>query len=271
MFKSNPNFRKFALFAMACLWLVFFLCPTLTMAQVLQQGKTPIPIVLAAANVRLPLEEIATSFERLFKVKPKIIYGSSGNFYQQIVNGGKFDLFLSADEYFIDQLQKSHLPLQQTKIYAKGRLVVWISKKSFPEPLKIEALHQSLLSSRITRIAIANPTLAPYGRAADQVLRQWVDWSDIQKKVIMGENIGQVAQFALSGSVQVAFLPISFTMQAEMQEYGYVLPIPDELYEPILQKMVLLSDQSIAKDFYQFILDKQNIKIWEKYGYSVPQ
>ncbi|SMC48276.1 molybdate transport system substrate-binding protein [Polynucleobacter kasalickyi] len=244
----------------------FFASPRLPVAQV----RTSAPIILAAANVRLPLEEIAVHFERLSKIKPKIIYGSSGNFYQQILNGGKFDLFLSADEHFIDLLQEKKVVQLGSVVYAKGRLVIWVSKRAFSEPVKLEAIQNTLLSSKVMRIAIANPNLAPYGKATEQVLRKWGIWQDVQKKIIMGENVGQVAQFALSGSVEIAFLPVSYTMQAEMQKNAYVLPIPDDLYAPLMQKMALLSKQSEANDFYQFILDQQNKKIWEKYGYTVP-
>jgi molybdate transport system substrate-binding protein len=243
-----------------------FLFPCLPLAQI----QNISPVILAAANVRLPLEEIAGNFERSTKIKPKIIYGSSSNFYQQILNGGKFDLFLSADESLIDQLQVKKNNRLETTVYAKGKLVVWVSNRAFSEGMNLDVIQHSLESSKTHRIAIANPSLAPYGKASEQALRKWKVWEEIQKKLIMGENVGQVAQFALSGSVEVAFLPVSLTMPAEMQKNGYVVNLSDELYSPIIQKMALLSDQAGAKDFYQFILDKQNKWIWEKYGYAVP-
>ncbi len=240
-------------------------------AQILNATKVKPPIVLAAASVRPALEEIVLNYQRISNVQPKIIYGSSGNFYQQILNGGKFDIFMSADEHFIDQLRDKKLLQQDGIIYVQGKLVIWLSKRMFPEQINLEKLQPYLKTQQVNKVAIANPSLAPYGKAAEEVLRKWQGWSEISKKLIMGENIGQVAQFALSGSVPVAVLPLSLTLNPEMQKTGFVLSVPDELYEPIFQKMALLSSSPEARDFYQFISDKQNKKIWEKHGFTVPK
>ena len=257
-------------FYVASCFLGLFLPLEFLNAQILNDSKVNPPIVLAAASVRPALEEISSNYERITHLHPKIIYGSSGNFYQQIINGGKFDIFMSADEHLIHQLQEKKILKNDGNVYVQGKLVFWLSKRIFSEQIELETLQIFLKSKRVNKVAIANPSLAPYGKAAEQVLRKWQYWPEISKKIIMGENIGQVAQFAMSGSVQVAVLPVSLTMHPEMQKIGFVLPIPDELYEPIFQKMALLSNDKVAKDFYQFILDKQNKKIWEKHGFTVP-
>jgi molybdate transport system substrate-binding protein len=257
-------------FFLAGFGLCFFLPLEILNAQILNENKINPPIVLAAASVRPALEEISSNYQLLKKVHPKIIYGSSGNFYQQIINGGKFDIFMSADEHLVNQLQEKKLLKNDGNVYVQGKLVFWLSKRVFSDPIGLETLQKSLITKPVNKVAIANPSLAPYGKAAEEVLRKWPNWPEISKKMIMGENIGQVAQFALSGSVQVALLPLSLTMNPEMQKIGFALPVPDELYEPIFQKMALLSNHPEAKDFYQFILDKQNKKIWEKYGFTAP-
>ena len=251
-------------------FLGFLLPSEFLYAQILNETKVNPPIVLAAASVRPAMEEILSNYQRLTNLHPKIIYGSSGNFYQQVINGGKFDIFMSADENLIHQLREKKLLKNDGNIYVQGKLVFWLSKRVFSEQVDLEILQKYLKSNQVNKVAIANPSLAPYGKAAEEVLRKSHSWPEISKKIIMGENIGQVAQFALSGSVQVALLPLSLTMNPDMQKTGFVLPVPDDLYEPIFQKMALLSNYSDAKNFYQFILDKQNKKIWEKYGFNVP-
>ena len=255
---------------MAICCLGFFLPSEFTNAQILNVTRVNPPIVLAAASVRPALDEISSNFQGLTNLRPKIIYGSSGNFYQQVINGGKFDIFMSADEHLVNQLQEKKLLKNEGNVYVQGKLVFWLSKRIFSNQIDLETLQKYLKSNQVNKVAIANPSLAPYGKAAEEVLRKWQSWPEISKKIIMGENIGQVAQFALSGSVQVALLPLSLTLHPEMQKIGFVLALPDELYEPIFQKMALLSNNSEAKDFYQFVLDKQNKKIWEKYGFTVP-
>ena len=256
---------------MASCFLGFLLASEYLNAQILNKTREKPPIVLAAASVRPALEEIVLNYQRISNVQPKIIYGSSGNFYQQILNGGRFDIFMSADEHFINQLRDKKLLQNDGIIYVQGKLVIWLSKRMFPEQMTLEKLQPYLKTQQVNKVAIANPSLAPYGKAAEEVLRKWQGWPEISKKLIMGENIGQVAQFALSGSVPVALLPLSLTLNPEMQKTGFVLSVPDELYVPIFQKMALLSTSPEARDFYQFISDKQNKRIWEKYGFTVPQ
>lgn len=228
------------------------------------------PMIVAAANIRPVIEELTQNFELVTKNSVIVIYGSSGNFYQQIVNGGKFDLFFSADEQFVYKLHQQKIIADDGVVYAQGKLVLWLSKHSFPTNISITTFRNALVSSTINKIAIANPLLAPYGKAADQVLQNWDKSLGFRKNIIMGENVGQTAQFALSGSVQAAFIPFSLGLNPELIKNGIVLQIPNDLYDPILQRMTLLSSHPIANLFYKFVRSDQNRKIWEKYGYIVP-
>lgn len=249
---------------LCCVVVAFFSSTLLASAQSSQKE----PIILAAANIRPALEEIAQNYQKQTRHSLKIIYGSSGHFYQQIVNGGKFDLFLSADENFIDRLYLAHQIPDNGVIYARGKLALWLSRKAFDAQTDLNTFQNALKGPRITKIAIANPALAPYGKASEQVLRQWTDWPSISHRIILGESVGQAAQFALSGSVQAALLPVSLTMHPELQKNGIILPIPDPLYAPILQRMSLLSQHEVAISFFQFLQNNDSKRIWKKYGYE---
>jgi molybdate transport system substrate-binding protein len=168
------------------------------------------------------------------------------------------------------QLRKDQIVQNDGVVYAKGKLIIWLSRSVFSPSVDMNTVKDILITTQVKKIAIANPSLAPYGVVAEKVLKNWVNWKYVNSKIILGENIGQVAQFALSGSVQVAFLPMSFGLNPQLQQNGILFTVDESQYEPIMQRMVLLSSNPIAKDFYQFIMDKSNQRIWEKYGYAIP-
>src|SRR5690242_5533280 len=122
-------------------------------------------IVAAASDLGFAVKEIITDFERETGNKVRISLGSSGTFAAQISNGAPFDVFLSADIAYPQDLDKKGFTEPNTTfVYAVGRIVVWVPKNS---PINVETLGmKSLLDPSVRKIAIANPEHAPYGRAA---------------------------------------------------------------------------------------------------------
>src|SRR5512141_2115183 len=121
--------------------------------------------IAAAADLSFAMRDLASDFQARTGNSVKPVYGSSGNFFAQIRNGAPFDVFLSADTLFPDELGRLGLVQPGSVVtYAVGKIVVWLPKDS---PLDLQKLGiNSLLDSSIKQIAIANPRHAPYGRAA---------------------------------------------------------------------------------------------------------
>lgn len=228
------------------------------------------PIIVAASSVKFALEEIALNFTQQTGQKLKLTFGSSGNFTRQIMQHAPFELFISADESYVFRLHQQGLSLDKGVVYAKGRLALFIPHHS---PLKkdasLEGLKQAILDKKLQRFAIANPELAPYGRAAKQALLKLGLWQPLQKKLVLGENAAQAAQFALSGATQAGIIAYSYSFNDKVKAAGKTLLLDESLHQPLLARMVLLKNAGAAATrFYQYLQQAQAKAIFARYGFE---
>ncbi len=231
-----------------------------------------VPVIAAAANLSFALPEIAAAFERASGRRVKLSFGSSGNLARQIVQGGPYEVFLSADEEWVRFVRKRGRAEDAGRVYAIGRLALFAPNGS---PVKVDAelvgLAAALRAGDLRRVAIANPELAPYGVAAREVLIRKGLWDALQGRLAMGENVGQAAQFALTGAVQAAFVPYSIVRAPTFQGKGSAILLPSTLHAPILQSMTLLEGAgATARAFLEFMGSPESRAILERFGFSVP-
>ncbi len=231
-----------------------------------------VPVIAAASSVKFALEEISQQFTQDTQLKVKLSFSSSGNLMQQIRHHSPFELFISADEAYVFQLQQAGLTLDQGVLYAQGRLVFFTPKNSsLKKDSQLSDVGLALKEGRLKRFAIANPDHAPYGRAAKQVLQKLDLWDRLQKKLILGENVAQAAQFSTTGSVQGGIFSYSFALQSQINNQGDYILLPRLLHQPLLARMVLLKQAgSTAKKFYHYLQQVKSRTIFEKYGFSLP-
>lgn len=222
--------------------------------------------VAAAADLTKVFGEIARVYEQKTGQKVTLIFGSSGQLAQQIENGAPFDVFASANEGYIDRLDKKELLAPGTRqLYARGRLVLW-TRKGGPA---LPATLADLVSSRYSHIAIANPDHAPYGLAAKQALQAAGIWDKIQSKLVTGENIQQTYQFAATGNADVALVSRALVSG----ENGLFTPVPDRLYAPLLQAIAVLKASTRAdhaRQFIQFVTEGTGKAFLKKYDFAPP-
>ena len=225
--------------------------------------------VAAAADLQYAMRDLANEFESQSGIKVAASYGSSGNFRAQIQNGAPFDLFFSADAEYPKQLVAGGFADGDTlTVYAQGRLVLWASED---EKLGLaQKGFESLNDPRVKKIAIANPQLAPYGRAALAALKQSGFYDAVKSKLIFGENISQAAQFAQSGNAQVGILARSLTF-AESMKGGERWEVPANLHSAIEQVAVVVrssTNKNAARAFLDFVKNREGQQILTKYGFS---
>jgi molybdate transport system substrate-binding protein len=201
--------------------------------------------VAVAANFQIPAETIKKLFEAEYPYKIILIAGSSGKHFAQITNGAPFDIFFSADPSYINKLEELKLTDEGSRSqYAKGRLaLVFAANKNF-ESEKLKKLHienklftpEEFKKLVFTHLAIANPDLAPYGRAAKETLEKIGNYQTIKNRLVIGENIQQTQQFMISGNAELGFLSL-----AQVVSRGeFYLLVPENLYSPIVQEVVIL-------------------------------
>jgi molybdate transport system substrate-binding protein len=228
------------------------------------------PSVAVAANMKDAFVEIATEFKSSNKSEMKVVYGSSGNFAAQIMNGAPFNLFIAADEYFPLELYKSGKTVDEGTVYAIGKLAI-IAKKSSGIQLLDSKAEMAKAIQRANKISIAKPDLAPYGKAAVEYLKAEGLWDLAKNKLVYADNIGVATAYVVSGAADIGFTAVSLAKSPEVAKETNFLPLSPRLYEPIKQRMVLIkgAPQEVV-DLYRFMQTPETKTILQKYGYTTP-
>jgi molybdate transport system substrate-binding protein len=227
--------------------------------------------IAAAADLKFAMGELSDKFEKQTGTKVNVAYGSSGNFFSQLQNGAPFDLFFSADIEYPRKLEVAGLSEPGTLYkYAVGRIVIWMPADSTVDVQK--SGWKALLDARVSKIAIANPEHAPYGRAAVESLKNAGIYESVKGKLVYGENISQAAQFVQSGNAQAGILAMSLALSPAMRE-GKRWEIPAEMHPALEQGAVILKGaqkKDAAREFLEFVRSKAGRAILAEYGFEIP-
>src|SRR5262252_8335336 len=189
--------------------------------------------VAAAADLQFAIQDVAAQFQKHTGKEVKLIYGSSGNFFQQLQNGAPFDMFFSANLDYLRQLESMGLTEPGSLYsYATGRVVLWVPKES---KLELNSGLQALADPSVRKIAIANPQHAPYGQAAVAALQKEGLYDKVAGRLVLGENISQTASFVVSGAADAAIVALSLAVSPNMKDKGRYVEIPAGDYPPLEQ------------------------------------
>lgn len=235
------------------------------------RDETP-PVIAAAADLKFALDEAAALFAAETGLAVETSFGSSGNFARQIEQGAPFQMFMSADEAYVERLAARALTRDGGDLYAQGRIVLFAPHGSqIDVDAGIDGLRAALDAGRVSRFAIANPEHAPYGRAAEQALRRGGLWDLVRPRLVLGENASQAAQFASTGNADGGIIPYSLAVAPAVSALGNFALLPEELHAPLRQRMVLLRDAgATARAFYAFLQGATARAIFRKYGFLLP-
>ena len=230
------------------------------------------PTVAAASDLQFALDAIAKAFTAETGERVTLVFGSSGNLARQAMHGAPFELFLSADEAFVDMLARGGYTRDSGTLYGIGRIVLFAPRGS---PLAVDeqmnGLRTLLMQTPKVRFAIANPEHAPYGRAAEAALRTRGLWDALRPGLVMGENISQAAQFATSGGAAGGILAYSLVLGPALKDRGTYALIPESLHSPLRQRMVLLKRAGpAAQRFYAYLQESGARALFTQYGFALP-
>ncbi|MET4130339.1 molybdate ABC transporter substrate-binding protein [Roseovarius sp. MBR-6] len=231
------------------------------------------PVIAAASDLQFAVAEIAEAFAADTGMKVRLSMGSTGNFARQIREGAPFQIFMAADEKFIADLHAEGLTRDEGDLYAIGRVVIMVPHGSTLTPdAELDNLAGMLAAGQITRFAIANPDHAPYGMRAREALITKGIWDDLQPVIVLGENVSQAAQFALSGNAEGGIIAYSLALAPEVSPKGTYALIPADWHEPLRQRMALLKDAGpVAEAFYAYMKEPAARAIMERYGFVLPK
>ncbi|NVC95005.1 molybdate ABC transporter substrate-binding protein [Vibrio natriegens] len=218
--------------------------------------------VAVANNFYGPMKALVSDYKQQHSDDVEISTGSTGQLYAQIVNGAPFDLFFSADQHRPRLLVEQQLA-DNRFTYAQGVLVAW----SPAENLDVKS---ELFSGDFQYLAIADPKLAPYGLAAQQMLEKHQQWQGAQNKLVIGKGLNATYQFVFTGNAQIGLLAKSQVYLQGKFQSGSVWQIPSSDYEPIKQDAAVLKsgkDKVGVTQFLSYLKSDRAKDIIRSYGY----
>ena len=223
-------------------------------------------VVAAAANLTDAFGELGKRFTARTGVKVTNSFGATADLAKQIENGAPFDVFASADVEHLEGLARKGLIADSPRgVYARGRLVLWLPEGSKASVNRVE----DLAGESVSKVAIAKPDVAPYGRAAVESLNALGLWAKVEPKVVYSQSVAQAKQFAASGNADAAFIPRSLVREGE----GRALEIDGRLHAPIDQAVGVVSAskrQEAARRFVEFLLSEEGQSVLKTFGYDSP-
>ncbi len=230
------------------------------------------PAVAVASNMTEPAQEIARLFREQGNGEVRLSFGSSGNFARQIAQGAPFELVMAADEETIERLAAERLTLDRGRLYAIGRLALFVAHGSPVVPDgELRGLGAALAAGKVRRIAMANPEHAPYGRAAQAALARAGLWDRLGDRLVLGENVAQAAQFAATGAAEAGLIAYSAALAPAIAGQGRHALIAEDWHPPLRQRMALLKPAgATAKRFYDFMSGETARAVLQRHGYGVP-
>lgn len=231
------------------------------------------PIVAVASSLRLAVSDVADAYREKTGKAVKFSFGATGNLVRQIEEGAPFSLFLAADEASAERLVRNGKTAGAAQILVEGRLALAIAKdRQIPADADLQGLKQAQTRRTIRAFAIANPKLAPYGKAAQQALERAGLWEDMRGQIVMAQNVGQAVQFVASGAADAGLVAESLLKAPSVSDAVKHVPVDTSLYDPVRQAMVLLKPENAgARAFQTFLHSSEAEAIFSRYGFRVPE
>jgi molybdate transport system substrate-binding protein len=231
-----------------------------------QKGVT----VAIAANMQFAMKEIKADFEQQTGIAVSLVTESSGKLSAQIMEGAPYDVFVSADMKYPEDLYKKGFAVGGPRPYATGLLVLWTAGAEIKPTADLNVLY----STAVKKIAVANPKTAPYGVAAEEALKYYHAYDRVKDKLVYGESIGQTQQFIATQAADIGFIAKSQVLAGEMKGKGRWVDIDPKAYQHITQGAVILkhgeqTNEEYAQRFYTFLYSATAKTVFKKYGYIV--
>lgn len=223
--------------------------------------------VAAAGDLRTVFPELAQAFgERHPDMVLVPSFGSVVAFHAQIKNHAPFDLYLSSDAAYTEQLSEEGYGLDGPFRFAHSRLVLWV-REGIPAPDKVGV--RGLAAPEVRHIAIPNPAVGIHGRSAETVLRSAGLWETLKPKLVLGQNIIQTTQYLQTGAADAGFITLS-CLHGDLRTKGRAWEVPQSSYPVLVHGGLILrwtKDPEAARAFRAFLLSPVGLDILKRNGF----
>jgi molybdate transport system substrate-binding protein len=225
--------------------------------------------VAVAANFTAPAKIIAADFEKDTGHKAVLSFGTVGKFFAQMKNGAPFEVLVSADKETPDKLVAEGLAVESTRhTYAIGKLVLWSAQPGY-----VDARGEVLRKGDFKHFALANPKLAVYGAAGQEVMRKLDVLDAIAPRIVLAENIAQAHQYIATGNAEVGFVALSQVIGKDGGiDKGSAWMVPPDLYPPIKQDVIVLTpgkDKAAALALVNYLKTNKARAVIRSFGYEL--
>jgi molybdate transport system substrate-binding protein len=223
-------------------------------------------VVGAAISLKESFNELGGIYEHRTGTKVTFTFGSSGELEKQIEAGAPVDVFASAAEKEMDELQAKNLIDRVTRTdFVRNALVLVVPADS---QLHLQSF-SGLQKPGVTKIAIGDPKTVPAGQYAQQLLRNTQLWPKVESRLIMGENVRQVLDYVARGEVDAGIVYATDVQVAE-GKVSVAASAADQDYGPILYPLAVIKDSAnanAAKGFVDLVVSPEGIEILKKHGF----
>jgi molybdate transport system substrate-binding protein len=228
--------------------------------------------VAAASDLQLAFAEVGKAFEASNPgSKVSFTFGSTGLFAKQLKEGAPFDVFAAANTAFVDEVVQAGACDATTKArYARGRIVVWTRRDA---KIKAPVDVADVADPRFLHVAIANPEHAPYGVAAREALSAAGAWSELGRRVVLGDNVRQALQLADTGNADVAVVALALALSPVPGSGGAWFVVDEKLHKPLEQSLVVCTQgkqRTGGEAFARFVVSAAGAAILQRYGFALP-
>lgn len=227
-------------------------------------------ILSVAISLKDATEEIGRGFMVAHPgVTLRYNFGASGDLQKQIEAGAPVDLFLSAGQRQMDELEKAALIVASTR-RAFARNVLTVIK---PADSRVDITKPAdLLESRVGRIAVGNPRTVPAGQYAEESLRALGLWDRLQPRLVFAENVRQVLDYVARGEVEAGFV---YTTDAATRTQGVkeAFRPPDDTYRPVVYPGAVVTASrraALARSFLEALSSSQGQAALARFGFQAP-
>ena len=225
--------------------------------------------VSAAASMQDAMKELKKAYQEEHP-NTKITYNfaGSGTLTQQIKQGAPVDIFISANEKFMDELDTNKLLLPETrKDLLKNDVVLIVPKK---DNITNISNFQQLTNPNIKRFSIGEPESVPAGQYAREVLSNLKIYEQVKPKTVFAKDVRQVLSYVELGNVDAG---IVYATDAKISnQIRVVATAPEDSHKPIIYPVAAIKrskNPEAAKKFIQFLFSNSAKDAFKKYGFQI--
>ncbi|MFD2209468.1 molybdate ABC transporter substrate-binding protein [Virgibacillus halophilus] len=227
--------------------------------------KVPLT-VSAAVSLTDALEKMKKQYEKDHAVDLKFNLAGSGTLAQQIQQGAPADIFISANEDWMDTLEKDQDIISDTRKDITGNRIVMITGKDSDYDISSIA---DIDPKKIDQVAIGNPESVPAGKYTKQTLENSHLWDTLSPKVVQAKDVRQVLSYVETGNTDIGFV---YESDAKISDKIKILATADQdLHDPIIYPGAVTSEskhKKEAKEFMTYLQSDEAQKILEAYGFQ---